>query len=209
MFADGDTGHGDIANVIRTVASFEKAGAAGLFIEDQTFPKRCGHMAGARIIPSAHMVSKVKAAVDARRDQDFLIMARTDAIAAEGLDEAIERASAYADAGADLLFVEGPRTTEELRRIPALVSRPTMANMVPGGTTPIVSADTLEQWGYAIVAYPTGCSYVIAKAVRDYLRRLRETRTTANMEDIMVDFEEFNDIVGLDEIRSREAKYEA
>lgn len=207
VFADADTGYGDIPNVIRTVESHEKAGAAGLFIEDQTFPKRCGHMAGKMIIPTAHMVSKVKAAVDARRDQDFLIMARTDAIAVDGFDEAIHRAGAYAEAGADLLFVEGPRTTDELRRIPKLLSRPTMANMLPGGTTPIVSADALEDWGYAIVTHPTGCTYAIAKAVREYFGRLRETRTTANMEDLIVDFEEFNRIVGLDGIRAREAKY--
>ena len=135
-------------------------------------------------------------------------MARTDAIGVCGLDGAFDRASAYAEAGADLLFLEGPRNLEELQVVPSMLSLPTMANMVPGGKTPIVSAETLQEWGYAMVAYPTGCSYAIAKTVREYFRRLLATGTTANMEDLMLDFDEFNEIVGLGSVHERVARYE-
>ena len=206
VFADGDTGHGDVVNVGRTVRMFEKAGAAALFIEDQVFPKRCGHMSDKGVISKDYMVAKIRAAVDARRDDDFMVMARTDAVALHGLEDALDRAVAYAEAGADLLFVDGPRTMEQITRIPIELPRPVMANMVPGGLTPLLARKELQALGYACVAYPTGCSYVIAKAVRAYFQRLLQTETTAGMEDIMVDFHEFNRIVGLPEIREAQAR---
>ncbi len=140
LLVDGDTGHGNITNVIRTVKQFEKAGAAGLFLEDQIFPKRCGHMEGKQVIPTDEMIAKLKAAVDARADQDFIIMARTDAFAVYGIDEAIERGNRYREAGADLIFIEAPQSVEDMRRINREVDAPTSANMVEGGRTPIMTA---------------------------------------------------------------------
>lgn len=208
VFADADTGYGDVSNVARTVRLFEKAGAAAVFIEDQVSPKRCGHMPQKQVIAKDYMVAKVKAAVDSRRDDDFMIMARTDAIAVHGFDDALDRAAAYAEAGADMLFVEAPQNREQLLRIPSELPRPTMANMVPGGITPILPLEELHAAGYACAAYPTGCSYVIAKAVREYFQQLMATETTVGMEDMMVDFDEFNRIVGLPEIRAEQARFD-
>ena len=140
ILADGDTGYGSILNVIRTVREFEKAGAGGLFIEDQVFPKRCGHMEGKQVIPAEDMVSKIKAALDTRIDEDMIIMARTDAYAVYGLDEAIRRANLYHEAGADMIFIEAPTTSDEMKRLNQAVSAPSLANMVEGGKTPLRTA---------------------------------------------------------------------
>jgi len=144
VLVDGDTGHGNVLNVMRTVKEFERAGAAGLFIEDQTFPKRCGHLEGKQVIPTEEMVAKIKAAVDAREDPDFVIQARTDALATHGIDEAIERANIYKEAGADLLFVEAPTTKEEIIRINEEVNAPTVAIQGEGAKTPMTRAKELE-----------------------------------------------------------------
>ena len=154
LFVDGDTGHGNVTNVIRTVREFEKAGVAGLFIEDQVSPKRCGHMEGKQVIPTEEMVAKIKAAVDARVDQDLVIMARTDARAISGLDDAIERGNRYREAGADIIFVEAPVEEKELRRVTAEIDAPTLANMVEGGKTPVHTAKGFEAMGFAVVAFP-------------------------------------------------------
>jgi 2-methylisocitrate lyase-like PEP mutase family enzyme len=207
VFADGDTGYGNVTNVMRTVKLFEKAGVAGLFIEDQTEPKRCGHMAGKGVIPPNEMVAKLRAAQDARSDPDFVIMARTDALAVNGIDDAICRANLYRKAGADLIFVEAPESVEQMRRIISEVRALHMANMLPGGRTPMLKAKELQEIGYSVVAYATACTYTVARAVRDLFETLRSTGTTAGFEDRMIVFDEFNRLVGLEEIRKMEDEY--
>ncbi|MED7788749.1 isocitrate lyase/PEP mutase family protein [Francisella sp. 19X1-34] len=209
VFADADTGYGGIPNVIRTIKLFEKAGAAGLFIEDQTFPKRCGHMQGKSIISKEEMVCKVKAAVDTRQDQDFVIMARCDAIALEGFEAAIERANAYVEAGADAIFIEAPESVEQLEAIPSLVPEGVylMANMIPQGITPILPADRLEALGYHIAAYPTDNSRIIAKVIGDYMESLVKNRNNSEFEHLMMGFEEFKSKVGLTQLWEKEKMY--
>jgi methylisocitrate lyase len=207
VFADGDTGYGNVTNVIRTVELYEKAGVAGLFIEDQVSPKRCGHMEEKQVIPAIEMVAKIQAAVDARKDPDLVIMARTDAIAVHGIDEAIHRANLYRDAGADLLFVEAPRSIDEMRRICSEVKGPTFANNLPGGKTPFLTAQKLQDIGYAVVADATSCTYVIAHAVRELFAELAKTGSSAAFTDRMILFDEFNRLVGLPEIREKERHY--
>ena len=206
VFVDGDTGHGNITNVARTMREFERAGAAAIFFEDQVSPKRCGHMPGKQVVSEGEMVARIKAAADARQDQDLMIMARTDALAIEGIDRAIDRMHAYLAAGADMSFVEAPESPEQMRRITSGIPAPNMANMVPGGRSPAVSAAALEQLGFACVAHPTALSYVMARAARDLLRELRSTGSTAAAESRMMRFDEFNALLGLDEIRARERK---
>lgn len=207
IFADGDTGYGNVTNVIRTVEQYEKAGVAGIFIEDQVFPKRCGHMEEKRVIPDGEMVAKIRAAVDAKKDPDLVIMARTDAIAVEGIEEAIRRANLYSEAGADLLFVEAPETIEHMRRICSEVKGPTFANNLPGGKSPYLTAKELQDIGYAVVADATSCTYVIAKAVRELFTEMARNGSAAPCIDRMILFDEFNQLVGLPEIRKRERDY--
>jgi len=207
VFADGDTGHGNVTNVIRTTREFEKAGVAGFFIEDQVFPKRCGHMEGKQVIPTEEMVAKLKAAVDTRVDQDLVIMARTDALAVYGLDEAIERANRYREAGADLIFIEAPGSEEEMRRINREVDAPTMANMVEGGKTPLIPPRVLQEIGYNVVVYPLSTVYAAAWATRRVMEELFNQGTTQGFMDRMTVFNDFNKLVGLEKIREREARY--
>jgi len=208
VFADADTGYGGTANVARTVRAFERAGVAGLFIEDQVAPKRCGHMEGKRVVPVEEMVAKIKAALDARSDADLVIMARTDARAVEGLEAAVERAQIYRAAGADLLFVEAPLTVEEMTYICAEVPGPCMANNVEGGMTPILPAAALEEIGYAMVAYPVAASYAIAYAVAGLYEALARDGSSDAWRQNMVDFASFNELVGLSRLRAEEAAYE-
>ena len=205
ILADADTGYGGPANVIRTVRAYERAGVAGLFIEDQVFPKRCGHMEGKRVVPRTEWLAKIKAALDARVDQDLVIMARTDAIAVKGIDEAIERAQLARDVGADLLFIEAPTDIEQMRRICSELDGLTLANNVEGGKTPFLPASELQAIGYAAVAFPVAATYTIAKAVRELMVGLASEGTTLKMVERMVTFEEFNSMVGLDDIRAQEA----
>ena len=207
VFADGDTGHGNVTNVVRTVKLFEKAGVAGLFLEDQVEPKWCDHMAGKQVIPPEEMVAKIKAALDARSDPDLIIMARTDALAVNGLEDAICRGNLYAEAGADLIFVEAPISIEQMRRITRGVKAPNMVNMIPGGRTPLLTARELQDIGYSVVSYATACTYTIARAVEDLFEELIRTGTTAGFEDRMMRFDEFNRLVGLEGIREKEAAY--
>lgn len=207
VFADGDTGHGNVTNVRRTVELFEAAGAASVLIEDQVSPKRCGHMGGKEVIEPGQMEAKIEAAVDARGDPDFLVLARTDAVAVHGIDEAIERANRYLDAGADWIFVEAPETIEQMRRITAEVDAPTLANMIPGGKTPLLSTAELQEIGFSAVAFPTVCTYAIAKTVGTLFAELRANGSLADLSTPMLDFESFNRLVGLPEIREREAHY--
>jgi methylisocitrate lyase len=190
------------------VRAFERAGVAGLFIEDQVAPKRCGHMEGKRVVPVEEMVAKIKAALDARSDTDLVIMARTDARAVEGLEAAVGRAQIYREAGADLLFVEAPLTVEEMTFICADVPGPCMANNVEGGMTPILPAAALEEIGYAMVAYPVAASYAIAYAVAGLYEALARDGSSDAWRQNMVDFASFNELVGLSRLRAEEAAYE-
>ncbi len=207
VFADGDTGHGNALNVARTMRRFEKAGVAAIFFEDQVSPKRCGHMVGKQVIPPDEMIGKIRAAVDARLDPDLMIMARTDALAVNGLDDAIGRMQRYVEAGADMAFIEAPQTVDQMRRITAEIQAPNMANMVPGGRTPLLSAGELQDLGFACVAHPTALTYTIAKAVAGALAHLKRTGTSAGLEAWMLGFDEFNELVGLPEIRAAERRY--
>jgi methylisocitrate lyase len=155
-------------------------------------------MLGKQVIPTEEMRAKIQAAVDVRRDDDLMIMARTDALAIEGLNSAIERMHRYIDAGADMAFVEAPRTAEDMRRITSEIAVPNMANMVPGGRSPMLPARTLEQFGFACVAHPTALTYTIAQAARNLLRTLHEDGDTTKMDELMMQFDEFNRLVGLD-----------
>jgi carboxyvinyl-carboxyphosphonate phosphorylmutase len=204
VLADADTGYGNAVNVARTVRNFERAGVAGLFIEDQVSPKRCGHMDGKRVIPVVDMVAKLKAALDARIDQDLIIMARTDARAIEGLEPAIERAQIYREAGADVIFVEAPLTVDEMSHICSEVPAPCMANNVEGGKTPVLSATALEDIGYALVAFPVAATYAITQALRRLYSVLHETGDTQSLQGEMATFAGFHDLVGLPKLREME-----
>ena len=207
VIGDGDTGYGNAINVRRTVMEYERAGVAAIQLEDQVSPKRCGHMEGKEVIGAAEMVQKLRAAVDARKDSDFLIIARTDARAVLGLDEAIRRAKMYLDAGADVIFVEAPQSREELARVAKEVKAPLMANMIEHGKTPLLTVKELEDLGYKLVTFPLATLYAAAKAVQDCVSELMRTGTTEGAIPNMLPFHEFNKLVGLPEYRDMEAKY--
>jgi 2,3-dimethylmalate lyase len=209
VFADGDNGHGNSTNVQRTVKQFEKAGAASVMLEDQVSPKRCGHMSSKHVVPTDEFLAKIRAAVDARSDQDLTILARTDAIGVKGLSEAVDRAQQCVEAGADWVFLEAPETLEQLRQIPQLVSVPTLANMIPGGRTPNLPASELQSMGFAAVIFPTVFTYAFAKLATDIASELLRTGTTTPFHDRMIEFEEFNELVGLPRIRQAEQRYYA
>ncbi|WP_439577407.1 isocitrate lyase/PEP mutase family protein [Elioraea sp.] len=211
LIVDADTGYGNALNVQRTVRAFERAGAAMIQLEDQTFPKRCGHLDGKGVIPMAEMVGKIRAAVDARRSAATLILARTDAVAIEGLEAAVQRAHAYAEAGADALFVEAPRTREDLARVTAALggTRPLLANMVEGGRTPVLSAPELEAIGFRIVIFPGGIVRALARTARDYYASLASARTTEPFRDRMLDLAGLNDLIGTPEMLALGKKYDA
>lgn len=207
VIADADTGFGNAINVQRTVREYEKAGVAVIQIEDQVMPKKCGHMIGRQVIPKEEMVGKIKAAVDARVDPDFLIMARTDARTIMGIEAAIERGLAYQEAGADIIFIESPESEEEMKMINDAISVYTLANMVEGGRTPMLTNDRLEAMGYNLVIYPTASTYMTTKSMLTLMESLKKEGTTAQMIPEMVTFSQFNDLIGLTEIRQLEAKY--
>ena len=207
ILADADTGYGGPANVVRTVRAYERAGVAALFIEDQAFPKRCGHMEGKRVVQQSEWLEKIKAALDTRLDQDLVVMARTDALAVDGIDEALERAHLALDSGADLVFVEAPTDIDQMRRICSELDGLTLANNVEGGKTPFLSVQELEDIGYAAVAFPVSATYVIVKAVRELMAALAKEGTTLGIAGQMVSFEEFNRVVGLEDIRFRETEW--
>lgn len=207
VFVDGETGFGGVLNVRRTVKEMERTGAAGMFIEDQVFPKRCGHMQGKQVIPAQEMEAKVKAAVDARTDADFVIMARCDALAVNGLEDALARGNLYRRAGADLIFIEAPTSLEQMKAITAGIDAPTLANNVEGGQSPLLSPAELQQIGYQAVVFPVAATYAIARAVGDLMRQIKETGTSRGYLDKMASFEEFNSLVGLEELRSLENSY--
>jgi len=207
VVADGDTGYGNAVNVRRTIAEYERAGVAAIQLEDQLHPKRCGHMEGKEIVPAGEMVQKLRAAVDARKDPDFVIIARTDARALVGMDEAIRRARMYLDAGADVIFVESPQSREELAKVAKEIKAPLLANMIEHGKTPLLSAAELQDLGYKLVIFPLATLYMAAKAVQDCARVLKQTGTTGSLIPRMLPFHQFNEMVGLPLYRQIEDKY--
>ena len=209
LLADADTGFGNVTNVARAVRLYEKAGVAGLFIEDQVFPKRCGHMPGKGVVPATEWLAKIKAALDARDDPDLVVMARTDAIAVHGLDDAIERAQLAREAGADLIFVEAPTDVAAMRRICAEVPGPCLANNVETGLSPLLPAAELAAIGYAAVVFPVAATYAVAHTLRELFATIATTGTTASFLPRMLAFDEFNALVGLPAQREREAALQA
>jgi len=207
VWADGDNGHGNVTNVQMTVRQMEKAGAASIMLEDQVSPKRCGHMSGKHVVPADEFIAKIKAGVDARQDQDFTILARTDAVAVNGLQDAVDRAHRAIEAGADWVFLEAPENIDQMREIPKLVSKPTLANMIPGGKTPIVPAAELQSIGFAAVVWPNAFTYAYAKIATELAKELLRTGSTASYDSRMIEFEEFNELVGLPKIRETEESY--
>lgn len=209
LIVDADTGFGNALNVQRTVRLFERMGASGIQLEDQTLPKRCGHLDGKTLAPVGEMLGKIRAAQDARRDDDTVIVARTDAIAVTGLDEALERGNAYIEAGADVLFVESPLDDEQL----AVIGRtfgtriPLLANMVEGGKTPLHGADELAALGYKLVIFPGAMLRMISRAGAEYLAALRRDGTTAGIMDRMFDFATMNDVIGTGELLADGDRY--
>ena len=199
IIVDADTGYGNPLNVIRTVTELIDAGAAGCFLEDQVWPKKCGHMRGKKVIPRHEYVQKIRAAVDAKRDRDFFIVARTDALAAVGLDEAVARADAARAAGADATFIEAPRSLEELTEVGRRAPKPTVANMIEKGKTPVLPAATLATLGFQLILYPLTGLYASAKALQTIYARLLADGTTAGAEDRLIAFEQFNELIGVEE----------
>jgi len=208
LIVDADTGFGNAVNMVRTVRSFERAGAAAIQIEDQVFPKKCGHFAGKHVISLQEMLAKIKAAVDARRDNSLQIIARTDARAIEGLDRAIERANAFAEAGADVTFVEAPTDLQELSRIPKEVRVPQVANMVFGGRTPEPGRAGLREYGYAIVLYANAVLQAALRASYEVLDALGKDGSLASVTKLLASFEERQDAVAKDAWDELERRYQ-
>ncbi len=210
VIVDADTGFGNALNVQRTIRNFERAGAAAIQIEDQSFPKRCGHLDGKVLIKTDEMVGKVKAAVDARKTSDTLIIARTDARAVEGLQEAIDRAHTYEEAGADILFIEAPRSVDELKVIRKSFhpNTPLLANMVEGGKTPVKTADDLKSLGFNIVIFPGGAVRAATFQLQEYYAGLLENGSNAEFSKRMHDFDSLNAVIGTPELLSIGKKYE-
>jgi 2,3-dimethylmalate lyase len=207
VIADGDTGYGNAINVIRTVQEYERAGVAAIQLEDQEMPKKCGHLANKNLISPAEMVGKIEAAVYARRDPDFGIVARTDAIGVNGLEDALKRAQAYAGAGADVIFVEAPRSREEMKAINQAVTKPTLANMVEKGQTPLMPAPELQELGFRIVIFPGAIVRFLVKNGLDFLASLKNAGSTNPMLDSMFGFEELNNLLGMPKIKELEQRF--
>jgi 2-methylisocitrate lyase-like PEP mutase family enzyme len=208
VVVDVDTGFGNAINARRTVRTIERAGAAAVQIEDQLFPKRCGHFDGIELVPQPEMVGKLRAVLDARADPALVVVARTDAIGVEGLDRAVERASAYADAGADLVFVEAPPDRDALAALPQRIAAPLVANMVEGGRTPLLTVAELGALGYRVVLFANTALRVGAAAVRSALTDLRATGDAGRLIDRMLSWDERQELVGLDRIRALERRYQ-
>lgn len=211
VIVDADTGFGNALNVQRTVRTFERAGAAAIQLEDQSTPKRCGHLAGKTLVGAAEMVGKIRAAQDARRSADTLLIARTDAVAVEGLERALDRAERYVEAGADILFVEAPRTDDELKAVTERFRGriPLLANMVEGGRTPIHPAAELEAMGFSIVIFAAGLARAFAHMAQDYLASLKRDGSTRPYSNRMLDFDGLNGVIGTDALLELGRKYDA
>ena len=210
LVVDADTGYGNALNVGRTMRLFERAGARAIQLEDQAFPKRCGHLDNKTLIPPEEMIGKIKAALDARRSRETLVIARTDAVAVEGFDRAVARAISYRDAGADILFIEAPKTRAELQRIPSAISDvPLMANMVEGGKTPPLNASELEAIGFSLVIFPGAIVRVLARAADEFYAVLAAKGTSEPFQDRMYDFTALNELIGTPEMIALGKQYEA
>jgi 2,3-dimethylmalate lyase len=200
LIADGDTGYGGLLNVAHTVRGYEAAGAAAIQLEDQEFPKKCGHTPGRRVVPMADMMRKIRVAVEARSDKDFLIIARTDARTALGLDEALRRAEAYAEAGADVLFVESPESVEEMERIGRSLDRPLVANMVEGGRTPVLAQADLEAIGYKIAIFPVTALLAATEAMRATYAQIRQHGSSTGLPVPLMPFGDLTRLMGFEEV---------
>jgi 2-methylisocitrate lyase-like PEP mutase family enzyme len=210
VVVDADTGFGNALNVQRTVALFERSGASAIQIEDQTLPKRCGHLTGKTLVSTGEMVGKVKAACDARRSDETLIVARTDAIAVEGLSQALDRARAYVEAGADIAFVEAPRSLEEMKQVVATLGGrvPLIANMVEGGSTPALDAAALQALGFKLAIFPGGLVRAIGRLMQDYFASLQRHGSTEPFRNNMLDFVGLNEVLGTAEMLERGKRYD-
>jgi 2-methylisocitrate lyase-like PEP mutase family enzyme len=207
LIADADTGYGNPINVVRTVKEYEKAGAAAIHIEDQVWPKRCGHMSGKKVIPKDDMAAKIRAAVDSRISGDFLIIARCDALAVEGWDATIERGHAYVQAGADVIFIEAPETVEQMQQIPKLFDVPCLLNISP--RTPLLPVSELEEMGYAIAIFPGLCLAATLQANIESLQKFKETGRAPEFGDFLGSFLQFNEFIGVPKYNDLEEKYRA
>ena len=210
LIVDADTGFGNALNVMRTVKTFERAGASALQLEDQTLPKRCGHLDGKTLVTTDEMTGKIRAALDARASRDTLIIARTDAVAVEGLEAALERAECYLEAGADVLFIEALRDAGQMQQaLSRFAGRaPLLANMVEGGKTPILAASELERLGYRIAIFPGGTVRALASALKDYFSSLKTHGTTTPYRERMLDFDQLNEVIGTPQMLALGKRYD-
>nr|WP_246282103.1 isocitrate lyase/PEP mutase family protein [Nitrosopumilus ureiphilus] len=207
VIVDSDTGYGNALSVWKLVKELETAGASGMFLEDQRWPKRCGHMQGKEVVAQEEYTEKLGAAIDARESKDFFIVARTDARATEGLDAAIERGLQNKKTGADAVFIEAPRSLNEMRKIGKAINAPLVANMIEGGATPLSSAQALNKMGFKIILYPLSVLFANTFATMNILQELKKTGTTAKFKQKVVNFDQFNDLVELPKFRKMEKKY--
>jgi len=207
LIVDSDTGYGNALSVWKLVKELESAGAAGIFLEDQKWPKRCGHMQGKEVIPQEEYTEKLGAALDARENKDFIIVARTDSRATEGLEAAIERGIQNKKTGADAVFIEAPRTLDEMKKIGKEIKAPLVANMIEGGATPMNSAQTLNKIGFNIILYPLSVLFANTFATMNILQELKNTGTTSKYKQKVVNFDQFNNLVELDKFKKMETKY--
>lgn len=207
VIVDSDTGYGNALSVWKLVKELESAGASGIFLEDQRWPKRCGHMQGKEVVSQEEYTEKLGAAIDARESKDFIIVARTDARATEGLDAAIERGLQNKKTGADAVFVEAPRSIEEMKQIGKSIKAPLVANMIEGGATPISSAQELHKMGFKIILYPLSVLFANTFATMNILQELKKTGTTSKYKNKVVNFDQFNNLVELSKFRKMEKKY--
>lgn len=207
IIVDADTGYGNALNVIRTVKELIRAGAAGMFLEDQVWPKRCGHMKGKQVIPLEEQLKKLQAAISARAENDLYIVARTDARQALGLKEAITRGIAFKEVGADAVFIEAPESKKEMREIARNVPGPLVANMIERGVTPLMRPEELKEIGFELIVWPLGPLYASAQALQSVYTTLRQKGTTADMLERLISFDDFHKIVGLEEKYKLDAQY--
>lgn len=207
VIADADTGFGNALGVMRTVEMYEKAGVSAIQLEDQVAPKRCGHMTGREVVSMEEMTGKIEAAIEARRDEDFLIIARTDARTTHGFEESLKRVKAYEKAGADIIFLESLESKEEMEILNKEISSPTLANMVEGGRTPLCTNEELEELGYSIAIWPTASTYMTAYMMKELMKELKEKGTTEGKMNQMISFKDFNDLIGLNEYNKLGEKY--
>lgn len=207
LIADGDTGYGGLLNVAHTIRGYEDAGVAGIQLEDQEFPKKCGHTPGRRVIERSAMAKKIEVALDTRTDDNFLIIARTDSLASEGMESALKRAESYAKAGADLIFVEAPETVDEMKRICDAIEKPLVANMVEGGSTPVLPRDQLEALGYSLAIYPATGFLAMAKALTTVYGAIQSEGSSLPVAGDLYEFRAFSKMIGFEEVWNFDERY--